>query len=113
VRLGGATAAGRPVPLAEGPDDEARRKEERAMIRKLILSAVIATGALTGLTVTPTTAETAPFDRGPDFHRRQFEVLVECGHRWENRGTFRDRRDAERAARRLRHEGFRVAIREC
>ena len=87
------------------------------MIRKLILSAVIATATLTGLSMTPTTAEAADRDRGRehdrDFHRRQFEVLVKCGHRWENRGTYRDRFDAERAARHLRREGFRVEIREC
>ena len=80
------------------------------MIRKLILSAVIATGTLTGLGLPPTTAEAATFDRG---HRRQYEVLVQCGHRWKNRGTYRDRFDAERAAHRLQHEGFRVEIREC
>lgn len=84
------------------------------MIRKLILSAVIATATLTGLSMTPTTAEAAaPFERDRGFHHRQFEVLVECGHRWENRGTYRDRYEAERAAQRLRHEGFRVEIKEC
>ncbi len=79
------------------------------MIRKLILSAVIATATVTGMSMTPTTAEAAPFNH--DFHRR-FEVVVECGHRWENRGTFRDRFEAERVAQRLRHDGFRVEIRE-
>ena len=85
------------------------------MIRKLILSAVLATGAVAGLTMTPTTAAAAaPFDRGRDrYHRHQFEVLVECGHQWENRGTYCDRFEAQRAARHLRHEGFRVQIREC
>ncbi len=86
------------------------------MIRKLILSAVIATATLTGLSMSATTAEAAaPFerDRGRDFHHCQFEVLVECGHRWENRGTYRDRYEAERAAHRLQREGFRVEIKEC
>ena len=83
------------------------------MIRKLILSAVIATATLTGLSTTPTSAEAAaPFEYGRGIHRR-FEVVVECGHRWENRGTYRDRYEAERVARRLRYEGFRVEIREC
>jgi hypothetical protein len=76
------------------------------MIRKLILSAVLAAGAVAGLTATPASADAA------DFHHRRFEVLVERGHRWENRGTYQNRFDAERAARRLRHEGFRVEIRE-
>ena len=83
------------------------------MFRKLILSAVLAAGAIAGVTATSATADAAPFDRGRDFHRRQFEVLVECGHRWENRGTFRDRQDAERAAHRIQREGFRVEIKEC
>ena len=88
------------------------------MIRKLILSAVIATVTLTGLSMSASTAKAAaPFDkdRGSDrdFHRRQFEVLVECGHRWENRGTYRDRYEAKRAAQRLRHKGFRVEIKKC
>ena len=79
------------------------------MIRKLILSAVLATGAVTGMTATASNADAHP----PIEHHRWFEVLVECGHRWENRGTYRDRFDAEREARHLRHEGFRVEIREC
>jgi hypothetical protein len=76
------------------------------MFRKLILSAVLATGAVAGLTATAATADAAPFG-----HYRRFEVLVECGHRWENRGTFRNRGEAERVAERLRHEGFRVQVR--
>ncbi len=78
------------------------------MIRKLILSAVIATGTVTGLTMSASNADARP---PVEFHRR-FEVIVECGHRWENRGTFRDRFEAERVAQRLRHDGFRVEIRE-
>jgi len=81
------------------------------MIRKLILSAVVATGTLTGLTAPASSAEAAPAPAVPFHHR--FEVLVECGHRWEVRGTYYDRHKAERAARHLRHEGFCVTIREC
>ena len=77
------------------------------MFRKLILSAVLATGTLTGLAATSSTADAAPLG----FHRR-FEVRVERRGCWEIRGTYRDRYDAERAARHLRHEGFRVEIRE-
>jgi len=79
------------------------------MIRKLILSAVIATGTVTGLTATASSADAHP---PVEFHHR-FEVLVRCGHAWEVRGTYRDRFEAERAARHLRHGGFRVEIREC
>jgi hypothetical protein len=77
------------------------------MIRKLILSAVLATGTVLGLTAT---ADAHP---PTDFHRHRFEVLVECGHRWEVRGNYVNRFEAERAARHLRHEGLRVQIREC
>jgi hypothetical protein len=82
------------------------------MIRKLILSAVVATGTLTGLTASASSAEAAPPVPAIPFHRH-FEVLVECGHRWEVRGSYYDRHRAERVARHLRHEGFRVQIREC
>jgi hypothetical protein len=77
------------------------------MFRKLILSAVLAAGTLTALSATAPTADAAPLA----FHRR-FEVLVERRGCWENRGVYRDRFDAERAARHLRREGFRVQIRE-
>jgi hypothetical protein len=80
------------------------------MIRKLILSAVIATGTITGLTMTPATADAHP-PGGYAYHR--YEVLVQCGHAWEVRGTYRDRDDAERAAWRLRHEGFVVRVERC
>jgi hypothetical protein len=80
------------------------------MIRKLILSAVLATGTVTGLTATAGTADAHP---PVDYHRHRFEVIVECGHRWEPRGTYFSRYEAQRAARHLRHEGLRVQIREC
>ncbi|HEX4609645.1 MAG TPA: hypothetical protein VH092_15710 [Urbifossiella sp.] len=75
------------------------------MIRKLVLSAVLATGTLTGL------ASTADAQPPAVFHRR-FEVFVQYGHRWEPRGRYFNRFEAEQAARHLRHEGFRVEIRE-
>jgi hypothetical protein len=76
------------------------------MFRKLILSAVMATATVTGLALTPTVA-----DAHPPVVCHRFEVLVLRGHRWENRGTFCDRFEAERVAHRLRHEGFRVDVR--
>jgi hypothetical protein len=81
------------------------------MFRKLILSAVLATGAVAGVTTTAATADAAPFEHRREFHHR-FEVIVQCGRGWENRGTFGDRFEAERRAQHLRHEGFRVEIRE-
>jgi hypothetical protein len=77
------------------------------MFRKLILSAAIATATLTGLAATASTADAAALG----YHRR-FEVLAERHGCWENRGTYRHRSEAERVARHLRHEGFRVQIRE-
>ena len=79
------------------------------MFRKLILSAVLTAGTVTGLTATPATADARP----PAAFHHHFEVLVHCGHGWEVRGSYRDRWEAERAAQHLRHEGFRVEIREC
>ena len=77
------------------------------MFRKLILSAVLATGTVAGVAATSATADAGE----ARFHRR-FEVLVERRGCWENRGMYRDRFDAERAANHLRREGFRVQIRE-
>ncbi|MDB5309884.1 MAG: hypothetical protein JWO38_4086 [Gemmataceae bacterium] len=80
------------------------------MIRNLILSAVVATGTLTGLTLTPTAADA---HTPVEYHHRRFEVLVHSWHHgWQIHGTYHDRFDAEQAARHLRHEGFRVEIRE-
>ncbi len=76
------------------------------MFRKMILSAVLATATLTGFA-----ASNADAHPPVEFHHR-FEVLVRCGYGWENRGTFGDRFEAERRAEHLRHEGFRVEIRE-
>ena len=78
------------------------------MIRKLILSAVLATGTVAGLTASAQVADAHP---PVAYHR--FEVLVKCGHRWEPRGSYGNRLAAERAARHLRHDGFRVQVREC
>ena len=79
------------------------------MFRKLILSAVMATGTVTGLALTPTPAEA---NSPVGYRQHQFEVLVHRGYRWEKRGVFHNRFEAERVANRLRHEGFRVDIRE-
>ena len=77
------------------------------MFRRIILSAIVGTGLAAGLTMTPATADAHP----PVEYHHRYEVMVRCGHAWENRGSYRDRSAAERAARRLRHEGFVVEIR--
>ena len=80
------------------------------MIRKLILSAGIATATLCGVLATPASASAGePIGL---FHHR-YRVEVRCGHGWEFRGTYHSREDAERAARHLRHQGFAVRIERC
>ena len=86
------------------------------MLRKLLLSALLAAGTVTGLALTPSTAEASPdwskHERNEYRHRR-FEVLyLDCGH-WKNAGSYRDRDDAERKARHLRHRGYVVKIERC
>jgi hypothetical protein len=78
------------------------------MIRKLMLSAVLATGAIAGLTATPTTADAAPpvgFDRDRDRHNVRFEVQVRHRGHWDTYGTYRDRDDAQRVVRMLERQG--------
>ena len=78
------------------------------MIRKLILSAVIATGTLAGLTAGPSNAEAAApatFDRDHDHRGVRFEVLVRHRGHWETYGTYRDRDDAQRVERLLERQG--------
>ncbi len=84
------------------------REKEKAMFRRMILSAILGTGMTAGLTMTPAVADAHP---PVEFHHR-FEVMVRCGHAWENRGTYHDRYEAERVAHHLRYEGFVVEIRE-
>jgi hypothetical protein len=66
------------------------------MIRKLILSAVLATGTVAGVTATSAPADAAPVDhdRDRDFRGVRFEVQVRHrGHR-DTYGTYRDRDEA-------------------
>jgi hypothetical protein len=80
------------------------------MIRKLILTAVLATGAVAGVTATSATADAAPpvqfdRDRGHDRHNVRFEVQVRHRGHWDTYGTYRDRDDAQRVARMLERQG--------
>jgi hypothetical protein len=76
------------------------------MIRKMILSATLAVGALVGLAALPASAEAHP----PIRHSPRFEVLVfDCG-RWTCQGNYHDRFDANRAAEQFRHRGLRVRV---
>jgi hypothetical protein len=82
------------------------------MLRKLILSVVLGAGALTGLALTPATAEARPpwTEYRRHDRRDRFEVLYRHRNHWDRYGTYRDRDDAERAARHLRHRGYDVRI---
>ncbi len=90
------------------------------MFRNLLLSALLAITAVTGVALTADTASAYPpgyFQdqwRGPRRHERDnrhsYEVLYRHRNHWDSYGMFRDRDDAERAARRLRHQGYQVRI---
>lgn len=85
------------------------------MIRKLILTAVLATGAVAGVTSTASAAPPATFDRRDHDHDRdrdrgRFQVLVRHRGHWDVHGSYRDREDAQRAARRLERQGFDTRI---
>lgn len=74
------------------------------MFRKLALAALIATGAVGGITATAS-AEPPAFDRH-DHDRGVYKVLVRHGWRWEEYRTVRDRDDAYRLERQLEHRGL-------
>jgi hypothetical protein len=80
------------------------------MFRKLILSAVLAAGTLTGLAAIPNVADAHPPIR---VLRHGFDVLHRCGWRWEVYGHYFDRFEAERVATFLRHRGEIVEVRPC
>ena len=77
------------------------------MIRRILLSAVLGTGLVTGLTLTPATAEAQP----GNFHHRRFEVVYLQHHHWHVYGVFHNRFEADRAAAHLQRHGHPVQIR--
>lgn len=79
------------------------------MTRKLILAALIAAGTAGGLTATASAQPPVAFDRH-DHDRGRFRVLVRHRLHWDVHGTYRDRDDAQRAARRLERQGFDARI---
>jgi outer membrane biogenesis lipoprotein LolB len=78
------------------------------MIRKLILSAALATATVAGLTATASAAQ--PVGHDDHNHWGRYEVLVRHRGHWDVHGTYRDRDDAQRVARRLEHRGYDVRI---
>ena len=80
------------------------------MIRKLILSAVLATGTVAGVA---TTANAAPdvFDRSDrDRRNARFEVQVRHRGHWDTYGTYRNRDEAQRVVRMLERQGKNARI---
>jgi hypothetical protein len=111
VFLGGARACGHFIPIAEGEVQQKHpRRGEKPMLRKLIVTSVLATGTLTGLAVIPAAADAHPPVRD---YRHGFDVLRRCGWRWEVVGHYFDRWEAERVASRLRHHGEIIEVRPC
>jgi hypothetical protein len=96
------------------------------MFRRMILTALMATGLIAGLTVTPANADAHPPAvryLHPEGYRHderyrhieriypRFEVEVMRPGGWECYGSYRDRCEAERIADHLRCEGRMVEIR--
>lgn len=83
------------------------------MFRKLTLAALLAAGAL-GVTASATAQSPVPIDRRDrdrhdhdhDRDRGRFQVLVRHRGHWDVQGTYRDRDDAQRVARRMERQGF-------
>lgn len=80
------------------------------MIRNLFLSAAVAVTAMTGLAVTPATADAHPPVGHEHHHHARFEVLVRHRYHWDRYATYRDHDDARRVARSLRYQGYEVKV---
>jgi hypothetical protein len=104
------------------------------MIRKTIISGVLAAGAFAGMVFEPSSADAAPpvigpaYSYGPntgpfpprghdhgrdhDWHNRaKFQVIVRHHGHWDVVETFRDRDDARRLAYRLERQGQDAEVR--
>ena len=85
------------------------------MFRKLILSAIVAAGALTGVGLTAPAQAHEP-THGRDWDRRdrwdRFEVLVRHRGHWDSVGIYSDRDDAWRAARQIERRGGDARVRK-
>jgi hypothetical protein len=77
------------------------------MFRRLMLSAILGTGLMTGMTLTPATADAHP----PEAFHHDYEVLYRHRGCWEVYRVYRESWEADQAAHRLRHDGFEVDVR--
>ncbi|QDU20649.1 hypothetical protein [Urbifossiella limnaea] len=87
------------------------------MLRKMILTAVVATGTAVGLTNSPATASAQPpfpglkEPHGPGFpDRDDYLVLVRHHGHWDRYRVFDDWDDAQRAVWRLERQGRDASI---
>jgi hypothetical protein len=83
------------------------------MLRKLILSAVLAVSTITGLSFAATEASAQPLPYPPFPHRPHhvhYEVLVRHRGHWDSHGVYHSYEEARRAAWLLRDRGFEVRI---
>lgn len=79
------------------------------MIRNIMMSAAVAVVGFLGLAA-PAASAKPPIGHGKVAHFGRFVVLVKHRGHWDREGVYRDRADAERAARRLRHKGLIVKV---
>ena len=87
------------------------------MIRKILLSAVFAATMITGVSCAASQASAQTYSHGRHHsyhpsprHHVHFEVLVRHRNHWDSYGTYHSRYAAERAAERLRWQGYIVRI---
>lgn len=81
------------------------------MFRTVVLTALVATGSIPGLTPSPAAAQALAPVRHPDDHADYRVYVRQFGH-WRVYRTYDRREDADRAARHLERRGYVVRV-EC
>jgi len=93
----------------EGKNNQPEKHKEKRHVRKLILSALLSVGALSGMAVLPAAADANPPSHAAEAHF--YASRSECGTAATGSAAhLPDRCDAEHAAQHLRHHGFNVQI---
>ena len=77
------------------------------MVRKILLAVVLAMSTATAFVLPSDLSASPPVRRHGHVH---FEVLVRHRNHWDSYGTYHSRFEAERAAQRLRWQGYTVRI---
>jgi hypothetical protein len=112
-RRGANTSRRRVLQMSPAAERGQRNSEERAMLRKLFLSAALGLGALSGLNTTAQAAPVGEHGYAGWHHHHRFEVFYrrDCHCAWRCAGGYRCFEEAEREACHLRHCGFEAFIR--